>query len=64
MNEVEEIEVINSVESGEWASIPNLDAMKEKLAQAAVETAMLASINPNNIHHEVDTGLVIGNEHW
>ena len=64
MNEIEESEVINSVENGEWASVSNLNEMKEKLARAAVETVLLASINPNNIHHEVDTGLVIGNEHW
>ena len=25
---------------------------------------LLAGINKNNIHHEVDTGLAVGNEAW
>jgi antitoxin MazE len=25
---------------------------------------LLANINENNIHHEVDTGFVVGNEIW
>lgn len=64
MNMAEENEVIDSVENGEWTSVSNLDEMKEKLVQAAAETAMLAGINQNNIHHEVDTGPVIGKEIW
>jgi hypothetical protein len=64
MNMTEESEIIDSVENGEWTSVANLNEMKEKLAQAAVETTMLANINQNNIHHEVDTGPAIGNEIW
>lgn len=35
-----ETEMIESVENGEWKSIPNIDDMKKRLMQAAAETAI------------------------
>jgi predicted DNA binding CopG/RHH family protein len=40
MNNVEEKEIIESVESDEWNSVSNLASMKERLMQAATETAL------------------------
>lgn len=33
-------EIIESVENGEWRSIPNAEDMKKRLMQAAAETAI------------------------
>jgi predicted DNA binding CopG/RHH family protein len=33
-------DIIDSVEKGEWISIPNADAVKQRLMQAAAETAI------------------------
>lgn len=40
MNKTEESDLIGSVESGEWSSVTNLAAMKERLVKAASETAL------------------------
>ncbi len=36
----DDTEIIESVENGEWRSIPKIDDMKKRLMQAAAETAM------------------------
>ena len=40
MNNVEEREIIDSVENDKWTSVSNLSSMKERLMQAATETAL------------------------
>jgi len=40
MNKTEEAELINSVEAGEWSSVPDLSELKKRLVQAASETAL------------------------
>jgi len=40
MNKTEEAELINSVEAGEWSSVPDLSELKNRLVQAASETAL------------------------
>ncbi|HBD93499.1 MAG: antitoxin [Spirochaetes bacterium GWF1_31_7] len=40
MNEIEEKEIIDSVENGEWVSVDNLQDMKKKMMIAASETAL------------------------
>jgi predicted DNA binding CopG/RHH family protein len=40
MDKTEELELINSVEAGEWSSVSDLASMKEKLMKAASETAL------------------------
>ena len=40
MNEIEEKEIIDSVENEEWVSVDNLQEMKKKMMIAASETAL------------------------
>ncbi len=40
MSDYPESEVRESVEAGEWRSVPNLDEMKRRLMAAASETAL------------------------
>lgn len=40
MNPTEESELMAAVEAGQWTSAPNFLALKEKLQQAATETAL------------------------
>ncbi len=40
MKPTDESELINSVEAGEWTSVPHLSAMKERLIKAASETSL------------------------
>jgi len=40
MNNLEEKEIIDSVENDKWTSVSNLTSMKERLMQAATETAL------------------------
>ncbi len=40
MNTSEEKEISNSLENDEWTSVSNLPSMKERLMQAASETAL------------------------
>ena len=40
MNPTEEMELMASVEAGQWTSVPNLSALKERLQKAATETAL------------------------
>jgi len=40
MNSIEEKEIINSIESGEWSPSRNFTSIKERLMKAASETAL------------------------
>jgi len=40
MNTIEDKEIIESIENGEWKSVENLEEMKRKLIVAASETAI------------------------
>jgi predicted DNA binding CopG/RHH family protein len=40
MENIEENELIESVEKGEWTSVPNLEAMKDNLKKLAHETSL------------------------
>lgn len=40
MNTIEDKEIIESIENGEWKSVENLEEMKKKLIVAASETAI------------------------
>ncbi len=40
MNKTEEIDLINSLDSGEWNSVSDFASMKERLIMAASETAL------------------------
>ncbi len=40
MNKTEEKDLVDSLEGNEWTSVENLSTMKERLMQAASETAL------------------------
>lgn len=40
MENIEENELIESVEKGEWTSVSNLEAMKDNLKKLAIETSL------------------------